>query len=412
MLGTGRAFAALVIVASAPALAGIPQASLASLTRTESAQASEGASDIRVRLDQITQSVTITGVGLRFTGQSPARHDQFQAVRLSWKRSLDGDARWTVTDRDSKQVLATIDGKAMRVMGSSLRMNLKPMPPKLTFRIARGGKVDVIASLELEEYVRGVLPMEMPRSWPLEALKAQAVAARTFALYRKAERERVKASYHLETTTLDQVYLMPVVEEGGDATQANVERAVRETAGMVLHDRRGKAFATFFHADCGGRTEDPKVIWGSGESSGTVVDGACPLNRSGQWRLMLSGEEIAQKLRGQVSKGTKLAVVGIQSLTRTGSGRIGRMKLTWSDGSTETLPAHQFRMSLGAERVKSTNFKVAVSEGKFELSGRGFGHGVGLCQWGTRHLASKGKAFDEILRHYYPRAVLTSSQAL
>jgi stage II sporulation protein D len=275
----------------------------------------------------------------------------------------------------------------------------------------------VISSVDLETYVRGVLPAEMPRTWPLEALKAQAVAARTFALFRKQSREKANAPYHLEATVMDQVYLVPVVEEGGDESQARVEQAVRETKDLVLladgsigSQGEPQPIPAHFHADCGGRTEDARVVWGYKESMGTTVDGSCPLNPLARWKVGFTGEELARKLRGQGLLARGLAKLeAITPFSFTASGRVSQLRLQWSDGESTFISAHDFRMRVGHDRVKSTNFTVERSgpQGEFQIAGQGFGHGVGLCQWGARQLAQGGKDFREILGHYYPKARVT-----
>jgi len=450
---------------------------------------------VRVRLERLRGPVSISGMGLRYSGSESGASVmerpraaaaaatatamfQFQSIRVQWQPVTDesgsgGDddggrgrgeeARWTLEDRDTGARLASWRAKSLEVSGDGLRLNLKPVPSRLSL-IASAKGVDLIANMDVEDYLRGVLPSEMPADWPLEALKAQAVAARTFALYRRESRERVNAPYHLESSVMDQVFSFPLFEEGAEASRANADRAVRETRGLVLQDERRRPFAAYFHADCGGRTEEAAKMWGgrsrghtgSGGSSsdgdgdghgrggsgsgddggvrrsGTAIDGACPLNPLARWSLSLSFDEIARRFRSSMRNWTmrgdlnlmrspmerspaglvsmfvpeSARVASLELLDRTPSGRVANVRVRWSDGRETMFSGHELRMALGTEKLRSTNFQLKRREGFFEFVGRGFGHGVGLCQWGARHLAMNGKGFRDILKHYYPNAVL------
>jgi stage II sporulation protein D len=324
---------------------------------------------------------------------------------------------WTLEDRDTGQVIASVRAEELEVEGFNLRLNLKPAPGRLRFVPTQVGSVDVIASLDLEEYVRGVLPSEMPATWPLETLKAQAIAARTYALFRKQIREREQGKYDVESTVMDQVFFAPDLNDESEA-RAQVDRALEETRGVVLLDHAARPFATYFHADCGGHTEEPSQVWGTSERLGTARDEGCPSSPLAHWSLKLSSQEIAERL--QPRKG--LALADIQIASRTPFGRVDSVKLRWNNGSSQILSSHLFRMAIGFDRLRSTRFTIVRESGREAglegLAGRlifkglGHGHGVGLCQWGARHLALKGKSYREILAHYYPRATLSDARSL
>ena len=369
--------------------------------------------DVRVRLQRVQSKVSISGMGLRYTGASlPSRNQSgfvYQAINVSWTKTTGGFRNWTVIDRDSGATIAKVRARTFEIAGIGLRLNLQSVPDRLTLQPVSGNSADLIATMNIEDYVRGVLPAEMPANWPLEALKAQAIAARTFALYRRAS--RLNASYDLEADVMDQVFLMPLTSktEKSDLKRLNVERAVKETRGMLLQDRKAHLFAAYFHADCGGQTEDAKTVWGDAPSTGTAIDGACPISPHAKWNMALSSREITKKINGVIYGKSALTIASLEPVNRSASGRVQNLKFTWSDGTVSILSAHQFRMALGHEQLKSTNFEVSQLEnGLFQFSGRGFGHGVGLCQWGSKHLAQNGVGFKEILRHYYPKAQLRS----
>lgn len=367
---------------------------------------------VKVRLQRLKNSISITGMNLRFPGSAAPGISPFRALKVKWKTSANGLHLWVVEDRDSGVVISKFRARTLELAGFNVRVNLKPAPERLSFvPPAKGTGVDLIAQMDLEEYVRGVLPSEMPANWPLEALKAQAVAARTYALYRRNIRERAKAPYHLESTVMDQVFLTPLEQDRMSPRRVNVERAIRETKGIVLRDPMKRPFATFFHADCGGQTEAAHKIWGGDESLGTAVDDACPMNPMARWSARLSVSEVSERLRAVTGMAHWLAVYDIEETERSESGRIDKLRVKWSDGQESHLSGHQFRMAVGFDKVRSTNFRISKTNEVYDLSGKGYGHGVGMCQWGARHLAMSGKGFKDILRHYYPKAGLAGGSA-
>jgi stage II sporulation protein D len=348
--------------------------------------------------------VSVSGIALRFPG-SVAGAMGFQSLKVSWKTGSKGRSAWTIEDRDSGEILSRFEARTLEVVGMSLRVGLQSMPDRLSFAPRPTGSLDVIAKLDLESYVRGVLPSEMPASWPLEALKAQAIAARTFALFRKKAREKVNATYDVESDVMDQVYKNPLGVEPLSAKKSEmVERAIRETKGVVLLAGGTHPFATFFHADCGGHTEEPGHVWGPSESVGTARDESCPTNPMASWTLHLNPDDIAKKFKAA----SRLQAMKI--LAKTESGRIAKLQMKWSDGTASTVSGHEFRMTMGHDKVRSAKFEVVkVADGGFDLAGRGFGHGVGMCQWGARHLAKEGKSYREILAHYFPKAAFSDA---
>lgn len=383
------------------------------------------ATDIKVKFDRVSSRLSLSGVGLRLPGVSPRETEGYRAFVIEWRRldrqtsetssksAASEGARagrvfeWQVRDRDSSSVLARFSSRRFDFRGSSLRIGLKPMPDRLSIQPVdkEPSKADLVATMNIDTYIRGVLPSEMPKSWPIEALKAQAIAARTFALHRKEAREKAGAPFHVESTVMDQAFQLPIFEEGEDQDMARVEQAVRETKGLVMLDRRGRPFATFFHSDCGGRTEEATEVWGQA-GLGTAVDGSCPFNPKAKWDTVVTEDEVARRLRGPREM-ARVALVELVEESRTPSGRVGRLRAKWSDGSSTETTGHEFRMAMGHEKVRSANFRIEKREGGgLRLVGRGFGHGVGMCQWGARKLAGEGKSYREILAHYYPRAEL------
>jgi len=280
-----------------------------------------------------------------------------------------------------------VEGVALdSISGESLRMNLKSVPSHLEIK-----GHNVVATLDLETYLRGVLPAEMPASWPLEALKAQAVAARTFALYRRAHRD--EREFDVDSDVNDQMFLSDTMKQ--------TDQAIDETRGLVLKDKRGELVAAYFHSDCGGHTEDAHNVWGTGDSVGTA---GCPYSSLSHWSLKLSLSQLRAKLRQKIS--------AIRLGPRNDSGRVQQVYLALADGTGKTLTGSDFRSALGFGELKSTAFEIARDGDDYVFTGRGFGHGVGLCQWGARQMAKAGRDYREILAHFYPRAGLDGNPNL
>lgn len=348
---------------------------------------------IRVRVAQIkAHDFTLSGTDLSIGRLTTHGYHAYKIKKLTSASS----ALWTITDRDSKEQIAAVPEQTFKVSGDNLRLNLKPVPNALEISSRANRASDVIAKLDLETYLKGVLPAEMPASWPLEALKAQAVAARTFALYRKAHPNH--DGFDLESGVMDQMFLHPLSDD--NKLNLTVDRAILETSGVTLEDHKHNVFATYFHADCGGRTEEAKEVWGTGDTLGTAADSGCPLNPKAIWTLKLTKIQIAERLKERRS------LRDVRLGSRTSSGRVSQIVVAWNDGSTTTVQGNALRAALGFDQLKSTQFTMATDGDAVVFKGRGYGHGVGLCQWGARHMAKAGHGFKEILAHYYPGARL------
>ncbi|NVN89563.1 MAG: SpoIID/LytB domain-containing protein [Desulfuromonadales bacterium] len=253
----------------------------------------------------------------------------------------------------------------------------------------------VVNELLLEEYLVGLINCEVSSSWPIESVKAQAVIARTYALYRKELKKN--APFHLESSVLDQVYDGCLIED------SRAKRAVSETAGEVLTYNRA-IIQAFYHSNCGGKTETSENVWGLRLPylKGVTCE-YCLGNSSSNWEQKLELKDIEERLRAAGFK-----VSGVTDIRPGGRNNRGRLKniSVVSGRGTVTLAGDQFRKILGYGVIKSTNFSVRVSDGAAVFSGIGNGHGVGLCQWGAKQRALNGFSYTEILSYYYPGTVL------
>jgi stage II sporulation protein D len=148
-----------------------------------------------------------------------------------------------------------------------------------------------------------------------------------------------------------------------------------------------------------------RSVWGFGDKSPGVMDASCPTSPKAQWNIELTSKALTEKLAPILKLGANHALIAELELHRQSPGlRAEEIKLKLSNGLEKNILADTFRSLVGYSTIKSTQFQVQKQADKFVFRGRGFGHGVGLCQWGSRSLAMNKKSYSEILRHYYPQA--------
>ncbi|TGN17884.1 SpoIID/LytB domain-containing protein [Leptospira idonii] len=251
------------------------------------------------------------------------------------------------------------------------------------------GKVMVVNIVPMEEYLFSVVPSEVPASWPKEALKAQAVCARTYVVREMISRK--KQPYDVDTTTNTQVY------KGKSKENTHTSQAVEDTEGLILVFK-GSPIQSFFHSNSGGVTEDPINVWGS--SVEYLASVKSDYDREGEnysWEDKFSPSQMNQALAG-------LSLGEIQDLivaTRFNSSRVNEIEVIGTKGSKK-IKGTELRKLLGANKLKSTRFGIRKEQdGSFFVKGLGSGHGVGLSQWGSYGMAKDNMDYKEILAHYY-----------
>ncbi len=258
------------------------------------------------------------------------------------------------------------------------------------------GLLSLVNYLGLEDYVKGISVRETSHYWPMEALKAEAVAFRTFALYR-AEQFRNK-EWDVTDDVNSQVY------GGEEAERYRISEAVDKTKGEVLY-YDGKILPAFYHSTCSGSTEDASVLWNIDLAPlKGVVCGFCKDSPHFSWKATVSKEKIRQlwEKQGQRIKKVKEVVIA----GRDKSGRAINLDIVTDEKDIE-VAAKDFRNLIGPDIIKSTNFKISASNGDLIFDGLGWGHGVGLCQWGAYFMAKSGSDYLKILEYYYPGSTLT-----
>jgi len=258
--------------------------------------------------------------------------------------------------------------------------------------VPNGNGLAVVNELPLEDYVVGVIRAEAGDKWPLEALRAQAIVARTYAAY-----HRVIAAarpYHLVASTAHQQYF------GRVPSTSPTWGAARETAGQVLL-WEGELFPAFYHTESGGYTEDPRTVFAT-RNMPALKPVRCEFSAGSPhyyWSLDVRLADLAEILKKNDSAvGT---VTAIEVTERTPSLRAATVAVHGTRGSVR-LRGNDFRRMLGYDTFKSTLFAVAVDAQVAHFSGRGYGHGVGMCQWGAKAMAEQGYTARQILEFYYP----------
>ncbi len=261
--------------------------------------------------------------------------------------------------------------------------------------IPAGNSFHLVEHAPLETYLYGVLPYEMSYSWHLEALKAQAVAARTYTL--KTLENVKRKNFDVYSDVRSQMY------KGGGKQYDSVKKAVDQTRGQVL-TYSDKLFHTYYHANCGGGTDDVKS-WSPSSTSIKPLSGAsCKTDshsKSYSWKMNVSHAKVLAYAKKVGLTGT---LKSIKIARKTDTGRATNLTIRTSKGS-KTVPCGNFRLATGIRSCKITKLSVTAKNVAFE--GKGYGHGVGMCQDGAHGMAKNGKTYKQILKNYYPGATIT-----
>jgi stage II sporulation protein D len=269
-----------------------------------------------------------------------------------------------------------------------------------------GSRLRLHNKLSMEEYLAGVLGAEVPASaFPLAALEAQAVAARTYAMYAlRRDEERGRALVF----TADEAFQ---VYAGVDKEHPRALQAIRETVGEVL-TFQGAIFRSYFHSTCGGRTVDAWRVFDEPvlRPFGGVECARCGGARFASWQASFSPAQIEAALASwAATKGIHLGGISeVEVSEKEPDGRARYLRIRHGGGSFE-VHAPRFRGLLAASGLKdlrSTAFQVSKEGGSFVFKGRGWGHGVGLCQEGAARMGAT-ESYRSILSYYYPGSDVT-----
>jgi stage II sporulation protein D len=266
-----------------------------------------------------------------------------------------------------------------------------------------GENLTVVNLVELEQYIRGVLYHEISDKWPLEAIKAQAVATRTYAL--NSVEKFAQRDYDMTSDIYSQVY------GGRSSERYRTSLAVSRTRGEVL-TYNGKIFPAFFHANSGGMTEDARELWDIDlpPLRGNIVSPFSVDAPHYRWKVNLRLKDIQDKLN---AAGFDLGLIrDIKVVERNKSGRVTKLLFTMRDGRSEVVKGKEFREVLGPNVLKSSKYEIEMKGWYVDFLGNGWGHGVGMCQWGAYGMALNHYNYKEILKFYYPYSRLDRWEGL
>jgi len=260
----------------------------------------------------------------------------------------------------------------------------------------------VVNTLDLESYVKGVLYHEVSHRWPLNAIKAQAVATRTYALYQVKQNKEL--TFDVTSDIYSQVY------GGKSAERYRPSIAANRTRGQIL-TFQGNVLPAYFHSNCGGHTEDAKELWEHDFPPLSGVQcGFCTNKPNYQWKKNFQSKDIQDKLN---RAGIKIGLIkDISAVGRTKTGRVKNLKITSRDGKTVALSGAKFRDIVGPNILKSNYYTIDMKGYYFDVSGLGWGHGVGMCQWGAYQMSKERHTYTRILAYYYPGTQITKISEL
>lgn len=291
-------------------------------------------------------------------------------------------------------------------------LNGKDFRGKLRLIISPDGRsFDAINLIPPEPYLAGVVGAEMPDYWEIEALQAQAIAARTYCFYIKKQ-FGANRNWDMRQTAAHQVY------RGVSAESAQVWQAVNQTKGQVLvcqqSDGTEDIFPSYYSSTCGGHTENSENVFG--DSFQPLIGVACPYCQNVAkprfffWPMIqFDKDDVITKLVQKYPTLKKLGdITGLSMAGQTDHGefsRLTKIRLLGSTGKSDVVRAEDLRLTIDptGRKLRSTICQIMELHDKWVfLSGRGWGHGVGMCQCGAEGMARQGKTSEQILSHYYP----------
>ena len=277
---------------------------------------------------------------------------------------------------------------ALKLTNSEVNILNDKVKKEETIYLVRSKTGDIV-EMELEEYLKGVVYAEMPSSFNIEALKAQAVAARTYTKFKMAD-----STHICDNPSHCQAWLENDYSENFE----KVSKAVEETRGKTV-SYMGETIEAFFHSSSGGKTESSKDVWGN------VIPYLVPVESPNEDKIMstfFSEKEVTYKelktlinnYLGKNQVTTEKLKNKIKIISRTEGNRVNEIKI-----DKASLSGASIRSIL---ELRSANFDIELKEKSVVFKVKGYGHGVGMSQWGAEVMAREGKDYEEILKYYYP----------
>ncbi len=264
-------------------------------------------------------------------------------------------------------------------------------------RVLMGGRRNGVLTVPMEEYLAGVIGNEMSSRWPVESLKAQAVAARSYALYGIKKARANGRSFDVYPTQADQVFRVR------ESQNSYLRDIVNMTRGQIL-TKHGQVLQAFYSSTCGGKTR-------TAESAGFknspldkgCVDSYCKISPFRDWYLQFSFDQMERLLNQSGVPVHGLKDIFVKKFDKTGYVQSIMLR---DEKNYRYMTGENFRRMVGSMKLKSLLFDI-VSNDVIHIHGHGFGHGVGLCQYGAKAMALKNRNYKQILMKFYPKTTLS-----
>lgn len=311
---------------------------------------------------------------------------------------LHGEGPWQATIQSKKNgieinhKLYPVDNLIVKVLRGSIQVEKRRYYHQIRISRNSDGTLTIINQIDIDEYLKGVLPLEAHHDWPIETLKAHAVVSRTFALFKSIEKQ--DQNFSLRDTVQSQVY------GGALFHKRATDRAIEITEGEIL-TFQGNIFPAYFHASCGGHTVQADHIWRV--EPNPVLNGTpcqfCGGSKHSKWSLGISLAEVEAIMQKKGFPAKNLKQISFDD--RDSSGRVSKVTLEYQR-SKLIIPAIDFRAFIGYNRLRSLKAHVEIKNENVHIHGFGWGHGVGFCQWGAKRQAEVGRTYREILEFYFP----------
>ncbi|MEA2081649.1 MAG: SpoIID/LytB domain-containing protein [Elusimicrobiota bacterium] len=277
--------------------------------------------------------------------------------------------------------------------GDSIRVNGRSYRDSIILK-NKNSLLSAINEIGVESYLCGVLPRELSPAWDADALKAQAVVSRTYIMANLGR--FAKKGYDLTSCENSQVY------GGLGCEKPATSAAVHATAGKVIK-YRGQVARVYFHADASGHTESPEFVWSSSSPPRYLKGVREPVRKKtpySSWKYEITFDKLSALLNRNGYKTGRIK--RLIARRKTPSGRIREFWIYSETGKTK-IKSGKFRTILGGRNLKSTKIKKITNKRRSVVfTGSGWGHGVGMSQWGAKELAEKGWSYKKILRLYFP----------
>jgi stage II sporulation protein D len=383
--------------------------------------------DIRVRIAEVDAGsaarVGARGARLRvrierMDGQETPPSDQGAQVLAAPVEIAASATGWTARDAAGARATWPAPVSQLRVEAAGgapeIEWNGSRWPGSMRLVRAAGGAMDVVMDVPMETYLPGVIAKELYGSWDLDTFKAQAIAARSYAVV-EDDRWSDRRHYDVVAGEQSQAWI-------GATTNPTALQAVRETRGMVLvHD--GLVVPAYYSSACGGRpatargaiTDNPHHgIPPIATGEGAARSGCCERTKVATWTATIPASKVAERLRAWGRSNWRPDVAAIESISavaparRNAAGRTTAFALTTPKGVV-TIGAEELRTAINAARDRATSIRssdctITLARGSMRFAGRGFGHGAGMCQHGAQEMARRGTGWREILARYYPQS--------